>query len=159
RLYDPTAAPDYRVRTAYAEMVNSLLALPRTTERATTPRLRITGQALDRWRAYHDRVERELGDGGRLAPICEWASKHAGRVVRIAGGLHLVKTIGAGQPWCQDIRPDTVEAACRIGEYLEAHALVAYGVMRADQRLRLARVILRWVRRTGARRVTERDAL
>src|SRR5439155_16520596 len=97
--------------------------------------------------------------GGPHAAIREWASKQPGRVARIAGGLHLVATIGAGRPWRDAIGPETVAAAVRLGEYLEAHALVAYGVMRADPRLRLARAILRWLRRTRADRMTERDAL
>src|SRR5439155_23716206 len=106
------------------------------------PRLRLAGEALELWRTYADRVERDLADRGPLAPIREWASKHAGRVARIAAGQHLVATVGTGRPWADAIRPETVAAAVRLGEYLEAHALVAYDVMRADPRLRLARAIV-----------------
>jgi len=159
RRYDPDAAPDLRIRAAYAAALERLLALPRAADRASTPRLRLAGDTLELWRSYADRVERDLADGGPLAAIREWASKQAGRVARIAGGLHLVATVASGRPWAEAVRPETVASAVRLGEYLEAHALVAYDVMRADPRLRHARQILRWLRRTGASRVTERDAL
>ena len=158
RRYNPTAAPDTRVRTAYADTLERLLALPRPTEASAVPRLRLAGEALELWRTYQDRVERDLADGEPLAAIREWASKQPGRVARIAGGLHLVATIGAGRPWRDAIGPETVAAAVCLGAYLEAHALVAYGVMRADPRLRLARAIVRWIRRTRRDRITQRDA-
>jgi hypothetical protein len=79
-------------------------------------------------------------------------------VARIAGALHLATGRPVQGPGAV-VRPETVAAAVRLGKYLEAHALAAYDVMRADPRLRLARAILRWAGRTGADRLTERDAL
>ena len=63
----------------------------------TPMRLCIVGEALDIWAEYANRVEKELREGGRLHPIREWGSKQAGRVARIAGGLHVANTIGCGQ--------------------------------------------------------------
>ena len=159
RLHDRSAAPDDAVRDAYRETFRRLLALPKPAAVAEVSRLRIEGDALAAWVAYHDRLEAELRDGGRLCAIREWASKQPGRVARIAGALHLVVTVGGGRPWRDRIEARTVEAACGIGEYLEAHALVAYDVMRADPRLRQARAIHRWLRRLRATHMTERDAL
>ncbi|TMB18864.1 MAG: DUF3987 domain-containing protein, partial [Deltaproteobacteria bacterium] len=149
RRYDPTATPNLRVRTAYVAALERLLALPRPRDAAAVPRLRLAGAALEVWRAYADRLERDLADGGRLALVREWASKHAGRVARIAGGLHLVATVGMARPWAEVIPAETVAAAVRLGEYLEAQALVAYDVMRADPRLRQARRHARCSSRTG----------
>src|SRR4030095_6991182 len=100
------------------------------------------GVALLVWKRYADRVERDCREGGRLYAIREWASKHPGRVARIAGTLHLVNLAATGRRTstfpddkelvdlavlaARSILPRTVAAACRLGEYFEAHALAAY---------------------------------
>jgi hypothetical protein len=157
RLYDVTSKPDPTVHRGYADLVTRLLELYRPSDPEALPALALRDDALAAWVAYADRVERDLGDGGRLAPIREWASKQAGRVARIAGGLHLVETVGAGRGWVAAIPRTVVESATAIGAYLEAHALKAYDVMWTDPRIRTARAVLRWLERTTPREITVRS--
>jgi putative DNA primase/helicase len=147
RLYDMSAQAEPAVHHAYTQTMRRLLGLRRAAHAERPSVLNLHGSALAVWKKYADRVEVELGDGGRLAPIAEWASKQAGRVARIAGGWHLVETVGAGSSWCDSISPRTVERASQVGAYLEAHALRAYDVMWTDPRIRTARAVLRWLRR------------
>ena len=155
RPHNGAARPDPAARAAYAQAIIRILALPRCAP-DEAPRLRIEGPALALWIAYHDRLEVEMQEDGRLSAVREWASKHPGRVARIAGGLHLVEHRGLGD--CR-VSPETMIAAIQIGEYLEAHALAAYDQMRADPRIEGARTVLAWVRRKGLTTFTARAAL
>jgi replicative DNA helicase len=162
RDYDASVAPTAPTRTAYDAMIRRLCALPKHPDGEELPHLQITGPALAVWKAYHDRVEHEMRDSGRLAPIREWASKQPGRVARFAGILHLIGTVGGGAVLQPRIQATTVEAACRLGEYFEAHALVAYDLMRALPEIERARRVVVWLRERAAEgvltgSVSERD--
>ena len=152
RLYDEARAVDPSARHRYARTVRALLALPSPVtaeDPGARHPLRLTGAALSVWTEYANQVERRQADGGDLSPIRDWASKLAGAVARIAGGLHLAENAGHPAPWTVPFAPPTVAAAWAIGEYLIPHALAAYGQMGADPRLVLARRILRWIERHG----------
>jgi hypothetical protein len=118
--------------------------------------LKIEGQALNIWAEYADAVEVAQADGGELAGVRDWASKLAGAVARIAGGLHLVE-YGHGTPWTVSISPETVAAAWAVGDYFEAHALAAFSMMGADPEVERAQTLLRWIERHGIERFTLRD--
>src|SRR5262249_10807161 len=126
------------------------------------PHLQIEGDALTVWAAYNDRVEHEMREGERLAAIREWASKQPGRVARLAGVLHLIEMVGTGSSTSAStsmaIPAHTVEAACRLGEYFEAHALAAYDMMAALPQIEGARRVLAWITRTRQTRFSARDA-
>ena len=65
-----------------------------------------------------------------LRPVADWIARHAGRVARIAGLLHLAQH-SPGIP----IGETTMRNALRIGEYLLAHGLAALTVpMRPTRR-------------------------
>lgn len=155
RPHDGATRPDQAVRAAYAQCVTRILALPRCAP-DEVPRLRIEKDTLARWIAYNNRLEREMREDGWLSSIREWASKHAGRVARIAGSFHLVLHGGLGD-CC--VAPATMDAAIAVGTYLEAHALAAYDQMRADSRVEGARKVLAWVHRQQERTFTARAAL
>jgi hypothetical protein len=144
RLYqDRPIAPV--VRAAYAEAIRSILARPLGTTLVPPLRLRITGKALEVWSTYADAVEQAQADGGELCQVRDWASKHAGRVARIAGLFHLV-THPTG---AYLISAETVAAAWVVGEWLQAHALVAFARMGSTPEQRRARDILKWIERRG----------
>ncbi len=118
--------------------------------------LKIEGEALALWAEYADAVEAAQADGGELAGIRDFASKLAGAVARIAGRLHLVEH-AHGTPWAISISTEIVAAAWAIGDYFQAHALAAFGMMGADPDAERAQAVLRWIERTGVERFTLRD--
>jgi replicative DNA helicase len=174
RPYDPKATYDATVAAAYTKMIGRLADLTRWPDRAELPHLRIEGAALLVWKRYADRIDRDCREGGRLDAIREWASKHPGRVARIAGTLHLVTLAATGRLTstfpkdkalvdlavlaARSILPRTVAASCRLGKYFEAHALAAYDVMGTLPDIDGARRVLAWIRRTKQTRFSARDA-
>jgi hypothetical protein len=156
RIYDRTAAFDAAIKAAYAALNRILLALPRHPDGAVLPCLQISGEALQVWEEYANRVERDMRDGGALRPIREWASKQPGRVARLAAILHFSSFTAPGVDLA--IPSATVRAACRLGEYFEAHALAAYDCMAALPDIDGARRVLAWIRRTKQVRFSARDA-
>jgi replicative DNA helicase len=154
RPYNASAKASAAVRQAYAELVARLHLLPKHPDGSVLPHLVLTGDALAAWAAYHDHLEIDLREDGRLYSIREWGSKHAGRVARLAGVLHLVVST-ANDPL---IAVQTVGAACRLGEYFETHALAAYDHISVAPRLDAARRILSWVTRRGLKTFSARDA-
>jgi hypothetical protein len=92
-------------------------------------------EALQRW------LEPQLAEGAELAHLGGWANKLAGAVARISGILHLAATAGGG-PDRAEVDEHTVAAAVRIGrDYLLPHALAAFGLMGADEKLEKARQV------------------
>jgi hypothetical protein len=118
--------------------------------------LRIEGEALTLWAEYADAVESAQADGGELVGIRDWASKLAGAVARIAGGLHLVEH-AHGTPWTAPVAPETVAAAWVIGDYFRAHALAVFSMMGADPDVERAQGLLRWIERHELKTFTLRD--
>jgi hypothetical protein len=85
-------------------------------------------------------------EGQRFASIREWCGKHAGRVARIVGRLHLLKQF-AFEPWRTSPELRTVEAAWAIGWYEAEHALAAHDLMGTNEEVEAARALLDWIRR------------
>src|SRR5262249_12114905 len=74
--------------------------------------------------------------------LAGWASKLSGAIARIAGILHLANGSPPGTP----ISEMTAQAAIRLGrDYLLPHALAAFAVMGADERLEDGKRVLRWL--------------
>jgi hypothetical protein len=147
---------DSKAKAAYAAVITGVagLPLPRPSE---IPRLRLEGEALDLWKEEADAIELAQADGGKLAEIRDWASKHAGRVARIAGLLHLVRHMKHKEPWATPIEPDTVAMAWNIGWYLVDHNLLAFDRMGMDPVVRMAKHLLEWIRRKRLDAFTLRD--
>jgi hypothetical protein len=151
---------DPKTRQTYTAVVQAILEWPDAKARdgkGTHHVLSLTGEALEAWAEYADAVEAAQADGGELAGIRDWASKLAGAVARIAGGLHLVKHYRHDEPWTVPISPDTVLAAWAIGEYLKAHALAAYAMMGAHPNVSMAQRLLRWIERHQQKEFSLRD--
>jgi len=109
-------------------------------------KLIIKGDALEIWAAYADEVEKAQVEGGELYGIRDWASKLAGAVARIAGGLHLIQGHD-GAPWMNPISTETIAAAWAIGFYLKEHALLAFDLMDANTEISFARSIWKWIKK------------
>jgi hypothetical protein len=148
---------DRDARAAYHHVVRTISALPRPVKPEDIATLHLDRAALNVWAAFHDEIERELGEGGRLHHVRAWGAKHAGRVARIAGLLHLVTT-PAGDPSAVPISVKTIEDAVTIGHWLVGHALAAYELISDPPDVALARRLRRWIIRHGHRAFTVRDA-
>jgi hypothetical protein len=155
RLYRPGVHRAAIVHAAYQVLVDRVLSeCPRAANGGDILHLRVTLDALEVWIAYHDQVERALGDGKRLAPIAEWGSKHPARAARLAGILHVATHRGPGT---RVIAPETVNAAVRLAQYFEPHALLAYDLLAAIPELTGARTIVGWLQRERLSEFTVRQ--
>jgi hypothetical protein len=151
-----TTAPRQVIRAAYAMLLDQLVATwARAPAGDRLPHLLLTGASWDRWAAYATHIEVELRDLGKFGSIQEWGNKHPGRVARLAGLLHLATF--PTRTTDREIAPETIEAACVLGEYGEAHALAVYDLMGALPHIEGARRILRWLRSTRRAAFSERE--
>lgn len=126
----------------------------------TEPRLiRFSKDADDYLAAFEEEIEPMLGDDGDLAFIGDWGGKVVGATVRLAGILHLaLHAESITQKWPVDLHPDTLKNAIKIARYLVSHARMAYAEMGADQKIEDAKIVLRWIEKSGRHEFTKRDA-
>jgi Protein of unknown function (DUF3987)/Toprim-like len=165
RRIDASTVPD-SIRDGWASIVRHVYESAKTADKTDkTPPLTPSGQgfvssvssfrgvltltsaaktALDGLRQAHEERLREAGD---LRPVADWAARHPGRVVRIAGLLHL-----ACSPAIEPIGETTMRSAIRIGDYLLTHALAA--LTGPDG---LTRRAVAWLAERGQETVTIRD--
>jgi len=112
--------------------------------------------ALEAHLDYRDTLEPRLHpDSGDLAFMADWASKHAGRILRIAGLLHLA----AGHDPAHPVDFHTMASAIDIGDWMLEHAVRVYGGWRASggRDLTGPLAVLKWIRRTGVVEFTHRE--
>lgn len=88
-------------------------------------------------------LEPEMGEGGRLGHIADWASKLGGQVVRLAGLLHLATNVRTG--WSEPVQASIVDDAVAFGRYYIEHALIAFQTMGQDPTVRDAHAVLGWI--------------
>lgn len=133
---------------AYSDAIKTMFRLPSAGE-DRPHRLHLAGPALDEWAAFADRIEAEQREGERLAGIRDWASKAAGAAARLAGIFHVLRyrDCRPAAPWELEIDVETVVAATALLDYYTEHALYAYGLMEVDDRVGLAKKLLRWIER------------
>jgi hypothetical protein len=137
---------DRQARAEYGNAIRRILEYAGDPDHAAPALLRIEGEALKAWAEHANRVEDEQRDGGRLSGVRDWASKLAGQVARIAGIIHLIEH-PVPRPSSIPISVQTVLAAWTIGDYLISHALAAYSMMGAEERVLIAHHVLRWITR------------
>ncbi len=101
-------------------------------------------------------LEPQLGEFGELGFMSDWAGKLAGAAVRIAGLLHLAQYAADGALQSAEIKPKTMDAAIRVGEYFIPHARAAYAEMGADGVIQDTRYILRWIKEKLHKSFTKR---
>jgi hypothetical protein len=164
------------LRACYHQRIRALLTLlpqrPSLTAQHPSPTTRHPPLVLPfdpfaaaRLRDFARAVEPRLAPAGDLEPLVDWGSKLVGAVARIAGLLHLASL---DLPVPQNPEPDTqtaapvsleaVDAACILADHLTAHARAAYAAMGADPAVANIPFLLGWLRRSGLRTFTRRDA-
>jgi hypothetical protein len=153
RDMDPCPLPAV-VREAYRAGVRAVSRL--AGEQGTDPTiLRLAPEAaaiFGRWRAD---LEPRRRPGAEHSSIVGWSNKLDGAIARIAALLHIASHTERGVR--APIDQATMAAAIRIGEFLVPHALAAFDLMGADERLEAARIVLGWIVRTRAHVVSVRE--
>lgn len=84
--------------------------------------LSLSSEAREQLRGRERTLEQWVGPGGELAHVADWAGRHLGRVLRIAGLLHLADKKTAADP----IDEHTLYRAEDIGGFLMAHGRNAF---------------------------------
>lgn len=109
--------------------------------------------ALELWLQLCQRVENDLGEGGRYAHMGDWASKLPGAAARIAGLLALAEH----STGCKSVPVDAVERAVRIAELLIPHAEAAFSLMGAADAETDALAVLQFIRHHRLESVARRE--
>ena len=107
--------------------------------------LTLDNQSHEDWRAFQDKVERELRADGKLLPIGGWGGKISGFALRLAGLIHVMK----GDEVHTKITQETMRSALNLATHLKDHALAAFGLMSIDQATAKAYVVLEWIKANG----------
>jgi hypothetical protein len=153
------------VRKTYSLLITRLALINKTLDEQGRPRPRLlvlSDAADDALAEFQDELEPDLGDGGNLEAIADWASKLPGAVVRIAGVLHLAEAKPPLLPeWPSQIREASMLDAIEIGRYFTAHAVKAFSLMGADPRVEGAKYIIgrleEWMQREGKLAITRQE--
>jgi hypothetical protein len=137
-------APVLRSTTnAYHATVSTLWDLPGTVDEQGEPAprwLKFSPGADAALEGFERWLEPQLAPGGKFSHLGGWPNKLAGAVARVAAVLHLAEHAGT---WDGTIDAATVTKAVRLGkDYLLPHALAAFGLMGADEKLVDARAVL-----------------
>jgi putative DNA primase/helicase len=109
--------------------------------------------ATEVWLDLCQRVELEIGEGGRFAHISDWASKLPGAAARVAGLLALAEH-GTG---VEAVPADAVQRAVRLAELLIPHAEAAFALMGAADGETDAQMVLAYIQRHRLETVARRD--
>lgn len=146
---------------AYAALIHRLLDIeaPESEEGEYVPLpIGLSPQAYGLLKGLKATIEPRLGPGGDLAPMQDWVNKHWGRVLRVAGLLHLAGLpVGQGQAE-SSISGGEMERALLIGQYDLEHSRRAFASMAEPEEMAAARAVLEWLSRKGITLFKERDA-
>jgi hypothetical protein len=155
---------------AYHKMVVELWRLPGAVDSEGRPApnwLHFAPEADHHLQEFERWLEPQMADGEELSLLAGWAQKLAGAAARIAGVLHVIEAVAAGQSWKAPIREETVEAAVRLArDYFLPHAQAAFALMGGDARTANARHVWASIARqsesaecseNGVRVVSRRD--
>jgi len=153
RDVDPPSVSEV-IASRYHGRMRALWELP-TPPTSEIPALTVSIEARQVLLAYAGDLELGQRPGEAYEALADWASKHAGRVARIAAGLHIANAWRAGEV-ADTIGLPTIEAAIAIGRYQAAHARAAFARMGADPVIEDARAVLAVAARRG-RLVERRD--
>ena len=141
----------------YNQLINRLLEIPFVSgdgEKAKSHCISLTPQAKEIWRNYGSKFEAKLNAGESMEDICEWGNKLNGQIIRLAGIIHCV---GTESPHLKPIQGETMEAACKLAEVLEVHALAAHGFAEEDKDIKCANKILDRIKKDKICEFSERQ--
>jgi len=154
RSYETTPV-DPQVEDAYRAMVIDIAErhFPPAGEEPIA--LRFSGAAWGRLRDALVKLDRQMGPGGPLASVRDWASKLSGLIVRLSGLLHVAEHDHPGQ---HEVSEKTLARAIAIGDYFLAHARQAFEIeMTSDPAEQRARLALELIERKTWADVTARQ--
>jgi len=147
RVYiTPSIPPE--VAAAYRNLIFSLMALP-VGETPTT--LTLSARAEIRMAIFFQQHEQYLICEGQ--DISDWANKHVGSVLRIAGLLHAAEA----PDHQREISEETLLRAIQIGAYFLAHARYAYSMMGTDLSIQKANFVLGKLHKKGIAEIKRQD--
>jgi len=139
RKFETTPIP-HELTGAYNALCRDLLDIKRDNVKVLT----LSKEAHELSTQFANALEPKLK--GDLEHIADWAGKHHGAVLRIAGILHVVEELSAdGTPWEDNppVSADTMKRAISVGDFFLEHAKACYGLMGTDKDAGDARYILR----------------
>ncbi len=117
--------------------------------------IEISEEAKERFINFRLWLEPQRGPYGAFANLADWASKLDGYVLRVAGLLHMAENAAYNSYNSYNspevISDATLARAIRFIQYLIPHAQAAYAEIGADPSVEGARMVLRWIEKTGAR--------
>jgi hypothetical protein len=101
------------------------------------------------WIAFHDGIERQLADGGTLAPIRGLSNKAPEHAARLAGVLALVD-----DPHCQSVKLDYLESGIKLVQHYLNEALRLFNAAVSSPDLIQAEKLLDWLKGRAGSTVT-----
>ncbi len=147
-----------RCSSAYESMLFNVVDAPWATDEngnETHHVIRLSQDAYQRWVTFAESVEGELGDGGELHDMTDWAGKLPGQAIRIAGLFHVAQV---NNPASEPISAETMEMALGLAAILTDHAQLAFRQMGADPAVECGKKILKWINDEHIKTFTARDA-
>lgn len=146
RIYQETTAADEAAIREYGGHILRLLRKPwplaHGTDNELLPRvLPMSDESRSIWRAFHDEAERQIGAGGRLAPVRDFAGKAAEHAGRIAGVLTIVADADA-----VEIEAGEMADAVELVRWHLGEALRLCAAYMTDPATRHAVKLLEWLR-------------
>lgn len=98
-----------------------------------------------------DVIEVQLGEGGRLEFMRDWANKLVGATARIAGLIHF------GEEREGEISVGTVDRAITLAHYFLNHTMKVFTEADLDPLVRKAHAIVRWIERNKRDSFSQRE--
>jgi len=163
RIIDPPTMPT-GIKQAYHDLISELLSFSMNKDQngfLVRRSLKLDSVAYKLLCELQEKIEPHLAKDGSLANMTDWAGKCAGKVVRIAGLLHMVEHSSDPNPWDYPISAKTMADAITIGRYCLSHARAAYQEFSLNQDDRDMGEVLQWIQRKkllefSARKVFQR---
>lgn len=154
RLYKAVDLSDMDTIKRYSAVMMKLLVAPLTLKEGALNELAPRDLSLDHeakriWIAYHDAIERELVDTGKLAQIRGLANKAPEHASRIAAVLALVDDLG-----CSAISARWMKSGIALVTHYLNEAMRLYEAGAADPEIREAEKLLTWLKSRPADRRT-----
>ena len=138
------------IQKAYDELITSLLRMP---VGDTPVKLIHSKESFNILHDYYDLLQSKMRSGGMFENMKEYASKHFGKVLKIAGLLHLCEH-SADEP----VGGDTAMDAVNIGLWAENMALKAFEFgAGGDEVSRNAKYMINRIRTAGSETMTKRE--
>ncbi|MBM0206884.1 DUF3987 domain-containing protein [Micromonospora sp. STR1s_5] len=143
RLYREPDARDVQAIKAFSARILAILEtpLPLATRNELDPRqLKMSTDAANVWRRFHDHVERQQGEDADFRAIRDLASKAAEHAGRLAGVLTLYNDVKA-----QEVGLVAMENAIGLVNFYLLEATRLQGARRTDPELLRAQRLLDWL--------------